>query len=75
MLKEKLTEFENIYIYLERNIDHPYEDIGRMQNEKEAMEIDILMKDLLDELGLDYLSVISSRGSIEDILSYLKRTC
>jgi len=71
MLKEKMAEFDNVYIYLERNEEYPYEKEGRIQDEEEAKEIDTLFKDLLDELKLDYLSVVSSKESIPKIMDYI----
>jgi len=71
MLKEKMAEFDNVYIYLERNKEFPYEREGRMQDEEEAKEIDNLFKNLLDELNLEYLSVISSKKSIPRIMDYI----
>ena len=62
---------DNIYIYLERNEEFPYEREGRMQDEEEAKEIDTLFKSLLDELNLDYLSVVSSKESIPKIMDYI----
>ena len=44
-----------------------------MQDEDEAKEIDKLFKDLLDELKLDYLSVISSNESIPKIIDYITK--
>lgn len=72
MLKEKMAEFDNVYIYLERNEEYPYEKEGRIQDEEEAKEIDTLFKSLLDELKLDYLSVISSKESIPKIMDYIQ---
>lgn len=71
MLKQKMAEFDNVYIYLERNEKFPYEQEGRMQDEDEAKEIDKLFKDLLNELKLEYLSVISSNESIPKIMDYI----
>jgi hypothetical protein len=71
MLKEKMGEFDNVYIYLERNEEFPYEREGRIQDEEEAKEIDILFKNLLDELKLEYLSVVSSKDSIPKIMDYI----
>jgi hypothetical protein len=71
MLLKRMEEMDNIYIYLERNEEFPYEKEGRMQNEEESKNIDILFKNLLDELKLPYLSVISSKESISKIMDYV----
>lgn len=44
---------------------------GRLQDENEAKKIDKQMKDLLDEYKLDYLSIISSKDSIKEIVEYI----
>lgn len=75
MLRQKMDEFDNIYIYLERNKEYPYEKEGRIQDEEEAKEIDILFKSLLDELELKYLSIVSSKESISKIMEYIMDDC
>lgn len=72
MLLKRMAEFDNIYIYLERNPEFPFEQEGRIQNEEESKHVDVLFKGLLDELKIEYLSVISSKDSIPKILEYLK---
>ncbi len=71
MLLNKMKEFDNIYIFLERNPEFPYEREGRMQDEQEAKLIDTKFKELLEELKLPYKSFLSSRNSIPDILKYI----
>ena len=71
MILDKMDEFDNMYIYLERNREFPYEKEGRIQNEDEAILIDKEFKNLLDELNLDYISVLSSKESIKTIIDYI----
>ena len=71
MLLSKMEKMDNIYIYLERNQEFPYEKQGRIQEEEESKQIDVLFKDLLDELKLPYLSIISSKDSINSIMDYI----
>ena len=71
MILNKMKEFENIYIYLERNPEFPYEPEGRMQNEQESKQIDLQFKELLHELKLPYKSFLSSRESIPKIIDYI----
>jgi len=71
MLLNKMTEFDNIYIFLERNPEFPFEQEGRMQDEQEAKLIDKQFKNLLEELKLPYKSFLSSRESIPKILDYI----
>lgn len=47
-------EFNNINIFLKRgNFD--YENQGRLQNEEEAMEIDVILKHLLKQNNIDFI--------------------
>ena len=71
MILNKMEEFQNVYIFLERNPEYPFTQEGRLQNENEAKEIDKQMKDLLHEYNLDYLSIISSKDSIKEIVEYI----
>ena len=71
MILSKMDEFENIYIYLERNEEFPFELNGRVHNESESKHIDILIKHLLDELGVKYLTVKSSKESVTAIVDYI----
>lgn len=71
MILEKMEEFDNIYIFLERNEEFPYEKAGRIQNEEESREVSIGLKELLGNLGIPYLSVVSSKDSIQKILEYV----
>ena len=73
MLLSKMNDMNNIYIYLERNLEFPFENAGRIQDEEESKQIDILFKNLLHELNLPYLSVISSKNSIPQIIDYIKK--
>lgn len=65
MILNKMKEFHNVYIFLERTQE------GRLQDESEAKKIDKQMKDLLDEYNLDYLIIISSKDSIKEIIDYI----
>lgn len=74
MILDKMKEFDNIYIFLERNSEFPFEQEGRIQNEEEAKQIDIQFKELLHELKLPYKSFLSSRESIPKIIDYCTNT-
>lgn len=71
MIISKMSEFDNIYIYLERDPEIPYEKEGRLQNEEESKVIDKLFKGLLDELKLEYKCFKSGKESIEGIVKYI----
>jgi hypothetical protein len=70
-IKSKMGEFNNVYIFLERNPEYPFTKEGRLQDEDEAIEIDKKFKELLEELNLPYLSIISSKDSIPKIIEYI----
>lgn len=71
MILNKMKEFHNVYIFLERNPEYPFSQEGRLQTEIQAKEIDKQMKDLLHEYNIDYLSIISSKDSIKEIVEYI----
>lgn len=70
-IREWMLEFNNIYIYLERNEDYLYEQEGRVQDLEEAKIIDKLFIDLLKELNLPFLSIKSDRHNVEKIINYI----
>lgn len=73
MILSKIAEFENIYIYLERNEDFPYEKEGRVHDEEQSRQIEIQMIEMLEELKIDYIKVKSSKKSIPVIMEYIKK--
>ena len=60
MILEKMKEFDNIYIFIERNKEFPYEIEGRIHNEKESDDISIKLIEILKEFKLPYKSFRSS---------------
>lgn len=59
------NEFENINVFLVR--EKPYNPKGRVQSEEKAKILDNKVKDLLDELKINYFIVKSNRNSIIDL--------
>lgn len=49
--------FDNLNIYLERNLNIPYQETGRSQKKDASLMIDNQVKTLLDRLKLDYTTV------------------
>lgn len=45
-----------------------YSQVGRVQTEEEALEVDRGLKSLLNRYGVQYKNVLSSDGGIEEIL-------
>ncbi len=72
MILDKIKEFDNIYIFIERNKEFPYEIEGRIHNEKESDDISIKLKEILKEFGLPYKSFRSDKSNIKEMLQYIK---
>lgn len=72
MIKSKMEELgPSIYVFLERNTEYPFETEGRIQGETESKLIDVQLKNLLDELGLPYLTVKSEKCNVGKIVEYV----
>lgn len=71
MILSKMEEFNNVYIFLKRNTNNPYEKVGRIHNEEQSTEIEKDLKKLLDEFNLKYLEVVSDVKNIDKIMEYI----
>jgi hypothetical protein len=71
MIMKRMAEFDNIYIYLERNEEYPFEKEGRVHNEEQSREIDVKLKNLMDTMGIEYICVKSDRCNISKIVDYV----
>jgi hypothetical protein len=71
MILSKMEEFNNIYIFLKRNKQNPYEKTGRIHNEEQSIEIENNLKDILDEFKLEYLEIVSDVNNIDKIMEYI----
>jgi nicotinamide riboside kinase len=71
MILSKIKEFDNIYIYLERNNEYPFEKEGRVHDEEQSIAIDTKLKKLLDEFNIKYLSILSDKKSLPEIINYI----
>lgn len=65
MILKRLKEFKNKYIFIDRNPLWTYEQHGRIQNEQESKLIDIELKVMLNELGIDYHTFLSHKDKIK----------
>jgi nicotinamide riboside kinase len=72
MILSKMSEFDNVYIFLEKNKNFPFEKEGRVHSENESIEIEVELKKLLDTLGIPYLTITSNIKNIQQILDYIK---
>ena len=71
MIWEKTREFNNIFIFIERDSSIKFEKDGRIHTELESMEIDTKIKDLLREKNIPYFSCKSGKDSINDVIDYI----
>ena len=71
MILSKMSEFDNIYIFLERNEEFPYEIEGRIHNEEQSKVISSQLLALLDEFGMEYKTFLSDKKNVPAILDYI----
>lgn len=71
MILNKIDEFDNIYIFIERNKEFPYEIEGRIHNEDESNEISLYLIDILKEFKLPYKSFRSDKSNIQEMIKYI----
>lgn len=71
LILAKNNEFNNIYVYVERNSDFPFEKEGRVHTEEESKIVDIELKDMLKEFNIPYKSFLSHRDSVRGIVDYI----
>lgn len=69
-IKEYMSEFNNIYIYLERG-EFKYEEEGRLHSYEESVRISEEMKKMLKELKIEYIEVKSDKVNINKMLEYI----
>jgi hypothetical protein len=71
MILNKIKEFDNIYIFIERNKEFPYELEGRIHNEKESDEISSKLLNILKEFNIPFKSFKSDKSNIRDMMEYI----
>lgn len=71
IFKEKLNEFNNINIFLERNEEYLYQNEGRVHTQEQSNEISKKMEQMLIEYKLPYKKFISKRENITNIINYI----
>lgn len=71
MILQKIAEFDNIYIFLERNDEFKFEKEGRIHGEEESKMIDRKLQELMEEFNFKYLKIKSSRENIPIMLDYI----
>ena len=58
-------EFDNYNVFLERS--KKYNPIGRMQTEADAKLIDVIIKDMLNNLNIQYNSIVANKENISKL--------
>lgn len=71
MILNRINEFHNIYIFIERNKEFPYELEGRIHNEKESDEISIKLKEILKEFNIPFKTFKSDKSNIQEMMKYI----
>jgi hypothetical protein len=71
MILNKIDEFDNIYIFIERNKEFPYEIEGRIHNERESNEISLHLIEILKEFRIPYKSFRSDKSNIQEMIKYI----
>jgi len=64
------AEFSNINIFLTRGA-FPYEEAGRYQTFDEAKQVDIDLKNILDELHVNYKEFSSGKVELTEMIEYI----
>lgn len=67
---EYYNSFENINIYLTRG-NFKYEQAGRIQTEEEARNIDVQLREILDENNITYKLFKSDEHVVDEIVSFI----
>lgn len=73
MILNRISEFRNIYIFIERNQEYPYETEGRIHTEEQSRDIDQQLKLLLNEFNIPYKTFLSDRSNVPEILDYITK--
>ena len=69
-IMEDFNHYDNFNVFITRN--KPYNNKGRLQNEDEAKELDGLIKDMLYELGIKYVTVPFGRSAPQRIIEAMR---
>lgn len=71
LILDKIHEFHNVYIFLDKEDDIPYENEGRIHTEEESNQIQLELLDLLEEFNIPYLRAMSGKEDIDRIMEYI----
>jgi len=66
-----VDKFENINIYLKRNNKYSYQTEGRYQTFDEALEIDCILLDIMEEKKLKYKVIEADMDNVDEMIEYI----
>lgn len=70
---ELYKSYNNINIFIERNLEYDYEEYGRNQSLKEAQEKDKEIKNILDKFGIKYITIKNDDNTIKNIINEINK--
>lgn len=71
LIIDKINEFTNVYIFLDKDPNLPYKNEGRIHTEEQSNKIQIELLDLLEEFNIPYLRAMSGKEDIDLIMDYI----
>jgi hypothetical protein len=73
MITDLFNSFDNLNIFLKRNVDcHPYQRYGRKETLEEAEEVDRKILHYLDKANLPYSVVEVAECTVDEIFNLVK---
>ena len=73
LIVREFNSTNNINIYLERPEEREYDPVGRLQDEEGAKEVDVVIKQYLDDKQIPYHVIRSEDGSEETIFELIMK--
>lgn len=73
LILREFNSSNNINIYLERPEERGYDPVGRLQDEEGAKEVDVVIKQYLDDKQVPYHVIRSEEGSEEAIYELIMK--
>lgn len=74
LVMELYNKYENYDFLLERNLEYKYSPTGRFQTSvDDAIILDVAIKEKLDYLNINYISIENDRHTVNYIIDYILR--
>jgi tRNA uridine 5-carbamoylmethylation protein Kti12 len=71
-IEQYFNEFNNLNIYLERNMTIPFQQEGRIQNLEESLKIDSELINILNEKNIKFQSFLADICNVDKMLKYIE---